>query len=106
METNPSNLTIMLVADSSGLISLMSPADRNHHAAKAAVTELADTHGHLLIPGDVFSETINVIGKRGGHLMASDAAAYFLSAASFVVVETGDLRAHALRHFRDQPQSV
>jgi predicted nucleic acid-binding protein len=99
--------TTSLIADSSGLVSLLVPTDDNHALAVRASERLFPPTVTILVPCDVFSETVNVLGKKAGHDVAAAAADYLLSTPPFSVSDTTEtLRQGALQRFRDQPGSV
>ena len=51
----------ILIADSSGIISLASETDRNHAIAIADSEKFLKVKGSIIVPSDVFSETINIM---------------------------------------------
>ena len=46
----------VLIADTSGLVSLFSPGDQNHHVAVEAAKKLGNESKDILIPAAVFVE--------------------------------------------------
>jgi predicted nucleic acid-binding protein len=99
--------TTFVIADTSGLVSLFSPADRNHVAARAASQDLARAPGQIIVSDHVFTETMNVLGKKAGHAAALEAARHLRSTPPFLVAETwGDSLQQALTTFARVPQSV
>ena len=58
METGSKAKQPFLIADSSGLISLTSHADRNYPQALRAAKELEETQATILVPYDVYAETV------------------------------------------------
>jgi predicted nucleic acid-binding protein len=100
--TNP------LIADSSGLVSLASIADHNHAAAVQAATRLAQEQRPIILPAEVFSETINLLGKLGGHAAAYGTAQALLRPDSAFVYQQTDqtLLTDALERFKTQPSGV
>jgi predicted nucleic acid-binding protein len=91
-----------LIADSSGLISLVSVSDENHETARTAFADLKETPCTIIIPGDIFTETVNTLNKRATHALAVDAIAYLMGTPSFVVTETpSPIRRDALRRFTE-----
>src|SRR4051812_39201968 len=77
-----------LIADTSALISLTSVADRNHAVAIAASEDLSKAQATILVPYDVFAETINMIGKKEGHTKAVNVAQLLSSIPPFVVIDS------------------
>lgn len=97
-----------VIADSSGLVSLVTTTDRNHAAAVFASKRLLDNHSVILVPGDIFTETINILGKKSGHEVARQTAAQLLDdEEAFIVAEANEeIRRNAFIHFEQQPSSV
>jgi predicted nucleic acid-binding protein len=96
-----------LIADTSGLISLASPTDRNHQAATAAANDLRGQQQAILIPYDVFAETMNVAGRRLGHSNAVALASYLRTTSLFAIFDVNDpTRQLALDRFDKLPESI
>lgn len=96
-----------VIADSSGLISLISVTDTNHEIAIQAVKDFGNIGGSIIIPSDVFSETLNTIGKKIGHDIAIIAGQEIGASNTYVVIETNEsLRQQAFELFKKQPASV
>jgi predicted nucleic acid-binding protein len=57
----------VIIADTSGLVSLFSPDDRNHAEALKAAQRLQHEKRDILIPAAVFVEFVNVMGRKAGH---------------------------------------
>src|ERR671917_1485717 len=72
METSKEGV---IIADTSGLVSLFSPDDRNHAEAINAAKRLQHEQRDILIPAAVFVEFLNVLGRKAGHEVALAAAA-------------------------------
>ena len=60
----------VIIADTSGLVSLFSPDDRNHTEAVNAAQRLRYEQRDILIPAAVFVEFLNVMGRKAGHAVA------------------------------------
>ena len=60
----------VIIADTSGLVSLFSPDDRNHVEALNAAKRLQHENKDILIPAAVFVEFLNVMGRKAGHAVA------------------------------------
>lgn len=105
METR--NNTI-LIADSSGLVSLVTATDHNHKRAVAATLAHREPDERLIIlPTDVLAETVNVIGKRAGHTAALRAARELLDPDSpFILIDTSLHVQAALAKFATSPEAV
>ena len=96
-----------IIADTSALISLLSPMDANHGRAVHLSQYYAGERGSIVLPPDVFTETMNVMGRRSGHADALAAADYLLRTSAFLIAKaTPELRHAALATFARQPQSV
>jgi predicted nucleic acid-binding protein len=96
-----------IVADSSGLISLLVQSDTNHGKAKDIAEQLPDEKSVVLIPSEVLAETLNILGKKFGHQQAGEAVEGMLQSAVFLVTPSSDIaRRDALAMFRDGPASV
>jgi predicted nucleic acid-binding protein len=67
METSKEGV---IIADTSGLVSLFSPDDRNHAEAINAAKRLQHEKRDILIPAAVFVEFVNVMGRKAGHAVA------------------------------------
>jgi predicted nucleic acid-binding protein len=65
----------ILIADTSGLVSLFVPTDQNHTEAVAAATALTNARRDILVPAAVFVELLNILGRKVGHAQALAAAA-------------------------------
>lgn len=96
-----------IIADSSGLVSLITETDRNHGIALNITAELKGAKGLVIVPGDIFSETLNVISRKSGRGAALKTAQYILESQTYLVFDTNDqIRKFALEVFRNQSQSV
>lgn len=94
-----------IIADSSALVSLVVETDRNHARAVAAAGTLAAVP--IILPVDVFSETINALGKKSGHQTALRAAEALLRPGSqFILIETTTSVPAALEKFAQLPAAV
>jgi predicted nucleic acid-binding protein len=97
----------LIIADSSGLVSLATSTDSNHAQARAASERLRRNRSLILVPGDIFTETVNVLGKKSGRPVALGTAEELLRSDTFVVSDTTEtIRRYALVIFRTQPPSV
>src|ERR687893_3027951 len=92
-----------IIADTSALVSLATDTDHNHISAKEAAAHLRDVSRPIILPADIFVETVNVLGKRSGHKTALKAAAELLRPGSqFVLIETTPYLSKALERFKGQ----
>jgi len=96
-----------LIADSSGLISLTSSADHNHDQAVRAAERLSRTQTQLLVPAEVFAETVNMVGKKEGHAKAAEVGRLLSTLPPFLVIDSStETRRAALARFATLPQTV
>ena len=96
-----------IIADSSALVSLASITDSNHQLAISLSNQLTKTNRQLVIPSDVFAETINTLGKKVSHNMAFGTASEILKSDSSIITEANPtIRQNALDKFQNQPESV
>ncbi|MDQ3830064.1 MAG: PIN domain-containing protein [Candidatus Tectomicrobia bacterium] len=96
-----------IIADTSALVSLATETDHNHLPATKAAATLREASRPIILPLDVFVETINILGKRSGHETALKAAGELLRPGSqFVLIETRPYLMAALEKFKDQSQGV
>lgn len=96
-----------VVADSSGLVSLASGTDSNHRLAVAGSVSIQEQKIPFIIPGEVITETINVIGKKISHTEALRVGGSILESPEFIMVETtANVRGRALELFEKQASSV
>jgi predicted nucleic acid-binding protein len=101
------NAAFLIIADSSALVSLLHPDDANHEKANALVESLERTTGKVLIPTEVFTETINVIGRNLGHKLAILAAGELMASETFYTDSSNhNILASSLNLFAKQPESV
>ena len=104
METNN---TQAIIADTSALVSLATDTDQNHAVAVREAEKLSKAAKLIILPIDVFVETMNILGKRSGHETALQAAAAILQPDSqFILVETTLHVQASLAKFTDQPSGV
>jgi predicted nucleic acid-binding protein len=99
----------VIIVDSSALVALAVETDAWHTAAVHASRNLIATRGRLIIPSDVFTETMNLLGKMSGHETALRLSYEILAPSpnSFTVLEANKaIRTSALKRFAKQPGSV
>jgi predicted nucleic acid-binding protein len=94
----------VMMADSSGLVSLFHPGDRNHHVAVEAAKRLQSESKDILIPPSVFVEFLNILGRKISHSVAL-AAASELTPPFLIVNEPRD-NTNALEKFAKLPEAV
>jgi predicted nucleic acid-binding protein len=96
-----------IILDTSGLISLASLTDSNHGPAVAIARALLAEQRSVVVPGEVLTETLNVVGKRQGHQAALKVGRTILDTPAYVLAETTTtIREHSLQRFATLPQSV
>ena len=96
-----------IVADSSALVSLATATDSNYHKATDIAQIIKEEDLQVVIPGDVFSETLNVLGRKSNHQIALGTAETILNSNCFIIAETNtEIRNNALEIFKGQAQSV
>ena len=88
------------IADTSALISLLIENDANHEIATQSLTDTLAAQVTMVTPSDVFTETVNTLGKKFGREVAIEAANYILSTPGFLVVEALETYPQALEKFR------
>lgn len=96
-----------IIADSSGLISLTSKDDSNYRIALRLERQFIKRKGSIVIPSEVFSETLNVIGRKLGHGIALQTAKEIMESNAFFISESNsEIRSRALEKFGKQSASV
>jgi predicted nucleic acid-binding protein len=101
METSKEDI---IIADTSGLVSLFLPNDQNHEVAVKAARQLQSAHKDILIPADVFVEFLNILGRKAGHTAALAAVAELTP--PFLVLREQSSVTQALKKFEAVPQAV
>jgi predicted nucleic acid-binding protein len=101
METSRESV---IIADTSGLVSLFLPDDHNHEVALKAAEKLRSAHKDILIPAAVFIELLNILGRKVGHTTALAAVSEL--SPPFLVLTTQTNVSQALKKFEALPQSV
>lgn len=100
-------MNIPVIVDTSGLISLVSSTDSNHSRALAASEHLVAAKRPLIVLGEVFTETVNTLGKKTGHETAASVGQRLITSGEFVLIETTtDLRTTALARFSNLPGGI
>ncbi len=96
-----------IIVDSSAIVSLALPVDSNNAKALKISRDILHTKELLIIPGDIFSEVLNVLGKKTGHKGAVVIGVNILKDRRFTIEEvTVALRLRALEKFKKQAESV
>jgi predicted nucleic acid-binding protein len=97
----------VIILDSSGIVSLLHHGDSRHEDAVAIARGIGNRRIDIILPTEVFAETMNVIGKKRGNATAIAQGrgivaekGYFLLASRPEVIEM------ALVKLESQKQSV
>jgi predicted nucleic acid-binding protein len=101
METRSEDV---IIADTSGLVSLLLPGDHNHKEALKAAKQLQTAQKSILIPAAVLVELLNILGRKVGHAAALAAVSELYQ--PFVVLTTQANVREAKKKFAELPQSV
>src|SRR5688572_43928 len=97
-----------IIADTSALVSLIVPSDVNHAEAVREATRLVSTDRLIILPSEVLAETVNILGKKFGHGVATQAGRKFLDfdgQFSVTLTDADELR-FALDLLEKEKQSV
>jgi predicted nucleic acid-binding protein len=100
------NAATLVVADTSGLMSLLVDTDANHHKALDLSELFDESPGAVVISSHVFTELMNVLGKKLGHRIAVEAGKRIISTSDYLIVESEEDLEEALERFAHQPSSV
>lgn len=96
-----------LIIDTSAFISLGTITDSNYQRAQSISGYIKKENRTIIVPGDIFTETMNVIGRQVGHKAAIiQANDIFLDQTLEVVEITPQVRQNALNKFKKQSKSV
>ena len=96
-----------IIADSSALVSLALSTDSNHKQAVLLARQIEKNNKTLILQGEIFAETINILGKKVSKEIAVFTANKILKSDLFQIVESSNAqRLSALEKFQKQPKSV
>ena len=96
-----------IIADSSALVSLALSTDSNHKQAVLLARQIEKNNKTLILQGEIFAETINILGKKVSKEIAVFTANKILKSDLFQIVESSNAqRLSALEKFQKQPRSV
>src|SRR3954451_5367984 len=96
-----------IIADTSGLFSLVVPSDHNHTMAIEEAKRLEEAHKDIIIIQAVYIEFLNVLGKQYGHEAALIAASTLTPPRFVIINEPHDVPSSgALEKFAEQPHAV
>ena len=94
----------VIIADTSGLVSLFLPHDQNHAVALKAARNLRSAHKDILIPPSVLVEFLNILGRKAGHTAALAAVAALTP--PFLILSDQTNVPQAMHKFETVPQAV
>lgn len=96
-----------IITDTSAFVSLASVSDNNHRLALKVSEDLTLTNRSAIVPGEIFTETVNVLGKKINHKTAIETGKKIFESEAFIVIETTTaIRSDAFEKFKSQPESV
>lgn len=102
MATQSSEQTVV-IADSSALVSLASIPDSNHKLAEKIALKFKNTEGTIILPAEIFAETINTLWRKVSKAQALTTARSILGSATYSLVDTpSEIRTLALKTFERQ----
>jgi predicted nucleic acid-binding protein len=105
MEIN--NRQISPIADTSGLVSLIIDTDENNERALKISKQLRNKKELIIIPEDIYAETINLLGKKFNKNVALETGTFLLNEPAFIISTTNYMiRKHALKIFSTTASSV
>lgn len=79
-----------VVLDSSAIISLSFCDDSNHDLALQISHALAGNNSSLILPGEIITEVLNVVGKRIGRDRQLEIGKDLLESEEFITIETDE----------------
>jgi predicted nucleic acid-binding protein len=96
-----------IIADSSGIFSLFIAEDSNHQRAKKLAKRIIKNSSTIIIPADVLSEVVNILGKKINHQIAYEVALKLIAGDPFQLAEsTVEIRDRALNLFKNISKKV
>ena len=96
-----------IILDTSAFISLGNINDSNYEKARSIGKDIEEKKLNIVVPGEIFTEIINVVGRKIGHKAAILQSEKILKSESFTISETThQIRMDALEKFTRQPKSV
>ena len=107
MITSTHNTHPPIIVDTSALISLASVTDSNHSRAQTGTVAMEKAQRSAIVPGEIVTETINVVGKKVSHDVAIRIGQDLLRAKEYNIVETTlRIRRAALKKFAQQSSAM
>ena len=96
-----------VIIDSSAFISLGTVTDSNYKKATLISNQIEKENRTIIMPGEIFTEIVNVVGKKVDHKVAIDQASHIFSSKAINVEDTNPkIRQNAFEKFKIQPKSV
>lgn len=96
-----------IIGDSSAFFSLVIKKDQNHSNATTTIREIIDKKDSVIVPGEAFTELVNILGKKVNHAVAIKTGRMILQKPELTIIETTDvIRKNAFEKFIKQPESV
>lgn len=99
-------LTEVAILDSSALVSLLNTADSLHGQALLISTGIEQANINLILPYEVFAETLNVIGKKISNTAAIRAGQAIIENGFIMPMPPSDLVTKTLANLAHQKSSV
>lgn len=103
---DPGNHPLVVLIDSSYLVAISSQDDASHRQAQNLALRVVSSNIVLILPGEVFSETINTLWRKVNKATAIKAVKVILSSSYSLPQTTDAIRLSALEKFEKQPNSV
>ncbi len=98
--------TEYIIADTSGIVSLVNDYDSNHNLSIIAAKSIYNK-GFIIVSCEVFSEIINIVGKKIDKESAVQTGKMLLNSTTFVIKESNQkIRNNALLKFQKLSNSV
>jgi len=95
-----------VIIDTSAVFSIISNDDSNHIKAKEISLSLIEEKRIILLPSDVFSESLNIIGKKLGRKKQLDVAKDLLSGIFLIIESNEKIRFSAVEKLKKLANSV
>lgn len=96
-----------VIADSSGLFSLFVEKDSNYKRAQKISLNLITLQTTLIIPSEVFAETINTLGRKINHAFALQVIEHMGKIDRCIITDSNEnIRTAATSLFKKQPKNV
>ena len=76
----------IIIIDTSAIISILQEDDSNHAQALEILNNLTTKLSQIIIPADVYTETVNTIGKKWGRKVAVETTDFMNKTSGFILV--------------------